>query len=100
MLRNIVLLLVIAGAGYWYWSSQGPDARRAAEQQRLEENSRQMQRCINRERSMNAAAGLGGAGGMGGVAEDAKALCAEKLGLYFAEGQWQKLGVGDDYVGD
>lgn len=96
MLRNLVVLLVIASAAYWYWSSQGPDTRRAAEQQRLEENARSMQRCINRERSMNAAAGLGG---VGGVAEDAKALCAEKLGLYYAEGQWQELGLADDYGG-
>ena len=94
MVRSLVVLLAIAGAGYWYWSNRSPDDRQVAELERLEENARQMQRCISREESMNAAAGLGG---VGGIATDAKELCADKLGLYFAEGQWRKLDVGDDY---
>jgi len=94
MVRSLVVLLAIAGAGYWYWSNQGPDDRQAAELEQLEENARQMQRCINREESMNAAAGLGG---VGGIATDAKTLCADKFGLFFAEGQWRKLGIGEDY---
>ena len=95
MVRNLVILLAIAGAGYWYWSNRGPDAREVAELEQLEENNRRMQHCVTREESLNAAAGLGG---VGGIATDAKDLCAEKLGLYFIEGQWRTLddGAGED----
>jgi len=97
MVRNLVVVLVIAGAGFWYWSNKGPDDRPSAEQQRLDDNASRMQRCIHREQSMNAAAGPGG---VGGIVGDAKEICAEKLGLYFAEGHWQSLGLGNDYVRD
>jgi len=95
MVRNLVVLLVIVGAGYWYWSSLGPESRRAAQQQRLDENDRRLQRCIKQEESMNAVGGLGGVGGVAGGAEE---ICADKLGLHFAEGHWRERDAGDDYA--
>ena len=93
MVRNLVILLAIAGAGYWYWSNRGPDDRQTAELKQLDENNQRMQHCVTREESMNAAAGMGG---VGSIATNAKELCAEKLGLYFAEGQWRRLDDGTE----
>jgi len=97
MIRNLVVLLVIVGAGYWYWSSLGPESRRAAQQQHLEENDHRMQRCVKQEESMNAVGGLGGTGGIAGGAEE---FCAKKLGLYLAEGHWLEQDADDNYAGD
>lgn len=93
MIKNLIILAVVVAAGYWYWSTQDKVDPQIAEQKKLDENAREMRECLNREQSMNAAAGMGGAGGLAG---DAKELCAEKLGLFYAEGQWQDLGIYDE----
>jgi hypothetical protein len=96
MLKTSVVLLVVVGFGYWIWT--GPYEQRqqsaTAEEEQLEGNAQTIQRCLNRESSMNAAAGMAGAG-LGGTAEDTRARCAEKHGLYFAEGQWREIDLGD-----
>ena len=94
MLKSLIVLLVLAVVGFWYWTGPYQAESRAAAQERFAENDRIMNRCLRRESSMNAAAGTGGAGGLAG---DSKTLCAEKHSLYFAEGQWRNL---ETEVGD
>lgn len=92
MIKNLLILAVALAAGYWYWSTQDKVDPQIAEQKKLEKNAQLMRECLTREQSMNAAAGLGG---VGGIAVDAEELCAEKLGLFNAEGQWRELGIYD-----
>lgn len=95
MIKSLIILLLVAAAGVWYWKGPYQEESRSAEEKRFEENARTMDRCVRREESMNAAAGMGAVGGLPG---DSKTLCAEKHGLYFAEGRWRKLGaVNNEY---
>jgi hypothetical protein len=91
MLKILVVMLV-GGAGYWYWTGPYQQGHRPSEEERLQENARIMKSCMRRESSMNAAAGMGG---MGGIADDGEALCAEKYNLHFSEGQWRNIGSDD-----
>jgi len=82
MFGKLIVIAAIVGAGYWYWSGPYQDGGSARQ---LQENNRNMERCIRREASMNAAAGMAGGAVSPG---DAEKLCAEKYGLYLQNGQW------------
>jgi hypothetical protein len=94
MIKSIAVLSVVVGFSYWFWT--GPYERRqqsaSAEEEQLQSNAQTIQRCLDRESSMNTAAGMAG---VGGISEDSRTLCAQKHGLYFAEGQWREIDLGD-----
>jgi hypothetical protein len=94
MLKTLTVLLVVAGLGYWFWTGPYQQAQQSAsaDEEHLKKNAQIIERCVNRESSMNAAAGMAG---VGGIAEDSKALCAEKHGLYYSEGQWRGIDLDD-----
>jgi hypothetical protein len=84
---KLIVLVVIVGAAYWYWSGPYQLGRVSPLERALQDNARDMERCVRRESSMNAAAGMAG-GAVSGA--DNEALCAEKLGLYRSDGQWHR----------
>ena len=94
MLKTIAVLIIVGGIGYWYWT--GPYEKNlqsaSSEEEQLKKNAQIIERCLNRESSMNTAAVMEG---VGGIAEDSKSLCAQKHGLYFAEGQWREIDLDD-----
>ena len=95
MLKSLAVILAAGGVGYWYWAGPYQQGHRPPGEERLQENAVTMKKCMRRESSMNAAAGMGG---VGGIADDGKALCAEKHNLYFSEGQWRDMGSDEgDY---
>jgi hypothetical protein len=93
MVKTLVVILAIGGVGYWYWTGSHQQGHQSPDEERLQENARNMESCMRRESSMNSAAGMGG---VGGIADDGKTLCADKYNLYFSEGQWRKNTSDDD----
>lgn len=94
MLKTFAVLLVVVGFGYWIWTGPYQQSQQSAtaEEEQLETNAQTIRHCLNRESSMNAAAGMAG---VGGLSEDSRTLCAQKHGLYFAEGQWREIDLDD-----
>lgn len=82
--KLIILMIVLAGA-YWYWSGPYQAGRQSGDAAQLQENSRNMKRCIRRETSVAAASAMAGAGVTAG---DAQKLCAETYNLHLEDGQW------------
>ena len=89
MAKLIVIVAVIA-AGYWYWSGPYQAGRAPSEAQQLQQNARDMKRCMRSEASMNAASGMAGAPVADG---DGETLCAQKYGLVLRNGQWHSEGA-------
>ena len=84
--KTLILLFVVAVAGYWYYQNEYLPNRGSAEQQ-WRNNQMAMDKCVKQETTMAAA------GGMAGVAmslEDATEYCAGELNLYQQDGHWKK----------
>ena len=94
-MAKLIVIVALIAAGYWYWSGPYQAGRAPSEAQQLQQNARDMKRCMRREASVNAASGMAGAP----VAEgDGETLCAQKYGLVLRDGQWHREGganVGD-----
>ena len=82
MIQRIILLAVIAYAGYWYWS--GPYQARVNPdyQQQLKNNDEKMAAC------MRAKAYQLGATGQGLGPEPAREACAQEHNVYEEGGRW------------
>jgi hypothetical protein len=89
--KLIVIALVVA-AGYWYWTGPYQQGGQSGGEKRLQENARNMERCVRREASMNASSGMAGGGVSMG---DSEKLCAGELGLYQQDGQWHDVDRGE-----
>jgi hypothetical protein len=85
MFGKLIVIAALCAGGYWYWSGPYQEGRQTGGEKQLQENARNMKRCIRREASMNTASAMAG----GAVdAGDAEKLCAEEYGLYLRDGQW------------
>lgn len=82
---KIVVLVVLLGAGYWYWSGPYQAGRASPEQAQLQRNAENMRKCMRREASMEGSAGMAG---MAGIADGGEKLCADKFNVYQKNGQW------------
>ena len=84
--KTLILLAVVALAGYWYYQDVYLANRGSVEQQ-WRNNEMALDKCVKQETTMAAAAG------MAGVAmslEDATDYCAGELNLYRGDGRWKK----------
>ena len=85
MLAKLVIVAAVIAAAYWYWTGPYQQNQPSSETRQLQENARNMKKCMRAEKSMGAAAGMAG---VGGVAGDAQTLCAQRYNLYLQDGQW------------
>jgi Tfp pilus assembly protein PilE len=90
MLR-LVVVLILAGVGYWYWSGPYQSSKPTKSEKRLQENALTMQRCIDQERRMQTAGGVAGVADAGSSGADAERLCAGKHRLRLQDGQWHDV---------
>ena len=60
-MAKLIVIVALIAAGYWYWSGPYQAGRAPSEAQQLQQNARDMKRCMRREASMNAASGMAGA---------------------------------------
>lgn len=89
-MKNLIVLAVVIGLGYWYWSGHRTDSTESLESDQLQENAATMQRCINQEQRMQSTGGLAGVADVGSSGVDAERLCAEKNGLYKRDDGWHR----------
>jgi hypothetical protein len=82
MLQRLILLAVIIGAVYWYWSGPYQQRTNPSYESILKHNDENMAQCVR------GAAYKLGATGSGAGAELAEQQCAEKFNLYQMEGHW------------
>jgi len=80
MFGRLVPLLLIAAAGYWYWTGPYQQSMQPRYEDKLRENRENMQRCLRGEAYMAGATGQGSG--------DPEKLCAEQYNLYQHDGQW------------
>ena len=80
MLRKILPLLIIAAAGYWYWTGPYKAGYQPSYEEKLQANAENMQKCTR---------GLAYKSGSTGQATgDPEEVCAQQYNLYQYEGQW------------
>lgn len=80
MLGKLLMLIVIVGAGYWYWSGPYQERVNPGFEKRLEINARNMRDCL-RGQSYKP-------GATGEVGGDPEQVCARRYNLYKLDGQW------------
>lgn len=82
MLQRLIVILLVAGAAYWYWSGPYQDSANPDYATQLDNNAKALSDCIRNAayRAGRTATGTG--------AEGAEAACAEELGLYNEDGRW------------
>lgn len=89
-MTRFVIVLALAGLGYWYWSGPHQKSTGTLEAEHLQENAVTMQRCINQEKRMQSTGGLAGLADVGSSGVDAERLCAMKHGLEKRDGKWHR----------
>ena len=82
MLQRIIVLAVLIGAAYWYWSGPYQEKRHPSYAAQLEQNDAKMAQCIR------AAAYKLGVTGTGADTSQATKQCAEQFNLYESDGHW------------
>jgi len=82
VLQRIILLAVIIGAAYWYWSGPYQEKINPSYEATLKLNDENMALC------MRGAAYNHGATGTGLDSSGAREQCAEKYNLYESDGHW------------
>ena len=85
---KLVIVAILLGVAYWYWSGSHEPSTGDPEADRLQENAEIMQRCMNHERRMQSAGGMAGVADVGSSGEDAETLCANEYHLEKRDGQW------------
>jgi len=82
MLERIVVIAVLAGAAYWYWSGPYQEKNQPDYEAMLRQNEAHMSEC------MRAGNYKLGATGSGPGPELIEQQCAEKYNLYQEDGRW------------
>ena len=85
MLGKLIMIILIGGGAYWYWSGPYQESRTPRGQEQLKINAMAMKKCVRQEESMASMGGLAGASLDAGGAEK---LCAGKLQLHSEGGEW------------
>ncbi|NND67576.1 MAG: hypothetical protein HKN19_08315 [Halioglobus sp.] len=87
MLQRLIGIILVAGAGYWYWTGPYQDKVNPDYARQLDNNDAAVSECI---KSTTYKTGLTG---QGPDAASAEANCAEQLNLYEEEGRWHSYGT-------
>jgi len=82
MLQRLIVIVLVAGAGYWYWTGPYQDRVEPDYAQQLERNERALSQCIKNTTYQS------GVTGRGPDAGSVEATCARELDLYKDEGRW------------
>ena len=81
MIGRLLTIVILVGAGYWYWSGPYQRTHNPDADEQLREAIEGMRECI---RGQNYKAGATG------VSEgDPEQICADKFNLYLYEGEWR-----------
>lgn len=84
--REILVLAVIAGGGYWAYENYFQGHRGSYKEAQWEENAREMRKCVEREVTV---ARLSVTGGVASDEGNAEAACADRLNFYREDGYWK-----------
>jgi len=87
MLQRIVVVAILIGAAYWYWSGPWQREHHPDYAAIVQQNDEKMAECTR------AAAYKLGATGVGAGAEVATRNCAEKYNLYEEDGHWHSYSM-------
>ena len=87
MLQRLIVIIVVAAAGYWYWTGPYQDRTNPNYATQLDNNDAAMSECI---KSTTYKTGLTG---QGPNTDNVEATCAEELELYEDEGRWHSYGA-------
>lgn len=80
MLRQLLILAIVAAVGYWYWSGPYQERVNPTYEQQLRQNSQNMHDCMYRKNYAGAR--------MLKDAGDTETICSAELNLYQEDGQW------------
>jgi hypothetical protein len=81
VIGRLLTIVILVGAGYWYWSGPYQRTHNPDADEQLREAIEGMRECI---RGQNYKAGATG------VSEgDPEQICADKFNLYLYEGEWR-----------
>lgn len=84
--REIIVLAIVAGGGYWAYENYFQGHRGSYREAQAEENAAQMRKCVEREITV---ARLSVTGGVAADEGGAEAACADRLNLYREDGHWK-----------
>ena len=85
-IKEIVLIALIAGAGYWVYENHFKGHRSSYQEAQWEKNAAEMRKCVEREISVARLSVTSGvAADEGGV----EAACADRLNFYREDGYWK-----------
>ncbi len=87
MLQRLVLIALVVGAGYWYWSGPYQEKVNPDYTRQLDNNAAAISECIKNTTYRT------GLTGQGPDAESVEATCAEQLNLYEEDGRWHSYGA-------
>ncbi len=85
-LREIIVLAVIAGAGYWAYENHFKGHRGSYQEAQWQKNADAMEKCVEREITV---ARLSVTAGVAADEGSAEAACADRLNLYREDGHWK-----------
>ena len=80
MIGRLIPFLLIGAFAYWYWTGPYQENKKPDYEKQLQENKRNMKRCMHGE-----AYAAGATGQFGGDPEE---FCAQQNNLYMHDGQW------------
>lgn len=84
--KEIILLAVVAGGGYWLYENYLHSHRGSYKEAQWQKNGEEMRKCIERE---VAFARLAVTSGVGADEGNAEAACADRLNFYREDGFWK-----------
>ena len=82
MLKSLIVIAIIAGAAYWYWTGPYREKHHPDYATILQQNDENMAECVR------AGSYKLGATGSGPGPELTQQQCAEKYNLYEEDGHW------------
>lgn len=85
-MREIILIAIIAGGGYWAYENYFQGHRSSYKEAQWEDNAAEMRKCVEREITI---ARLSVASGVGADEGGAEAACADRLNFYREDGFWK-----------
>ena len=85
-MREIILIAIIAGGGYWAYETYFQGHRSSYKEAQWEKNAQAMRKCVDREVTV---ARLSVTSGVGADEGNAEAACAARLNFYREDGFWK-----------
>lgn len=85
-MREIIVLAVVAGGGYWAYENYFQGHRGSYKEAQWEKNAAAIAKCVEREITV---ARLSVTGGVAADEGGAEAACADRLNFYREDGHWK-----------